>query len=192
MSTPGLEEMRLLRNLAFAGAVSSADEIIGFQGEIPLLLESLVAAGLIEVDGVIAPTDEGLAVLEQWYAEDRDLLTVCSGDALHEQFRPLDRRVKVLASAWQDAETRDDWDARMVVVEGLDVLHADTLGWLDHLARDVPRFVEYRDRLSVACEHVLEGETDYVVKVELDSYHTIWFQMHEDLLRLLGRERDPE
>jgi len=24
----------------------------------------------------------------------------------------------------------------------------------------------------------------------VDSYHTVWFELHEDLLRILGRERE--
>jgi hypothetical protein len=27
--------------------------------------------------------------------------------------------------------------------------------------------------------------------VRVSSYHTVWFEMHEDLLRLLGRTREP-
>ena len=33
------------------------------------------------------------------------------------------------------------------------------------------------------------GETDYVSGVRVARYHTVWFEMHEDLLRLTGRER---
>ena len=25
---------------------------------------------------------------------------------------------------------------------------------------------------------------------KIDSYHTVWFELHEDLLRMLGRERE--
>lgn len=38
------------------------------------------------------------------------------------------------------------------------------------------------------------GETalqqrDYVGGVRCDSYHTVWFELHEDLLRILGATR---
>jgi len=33
------------------------------------------------------------------------------------------------------------------------------------------------------------GDTEYISGVRVDSVHTVWFQMHEHLLRLSGRER---
>jgi hypothetical protein len=37
---------------------------------------------------------------------------------------------------------------------------------------------------------VLSGAIDYVSGVKVDSYHTVWFELHEDLLRMLGRSRE--
>ena len=31
---------------------------------------------------------------------------------------------------------------------------------------------------------------DWVCGARIDSYHTVWFELHEDLLRMLGRERE--
>jgi hypothetical protein len=192
MTTPAPEQMRLLRNVAFAGAVAEVGEIIGIAGDVPALLATLVENGLVETDGLIAPTEQGLATLEQWYARDRAGLDAGTRDRLHHGFRPLDLRIKALARAWQEADARDDWEARMTAIEGLGALHADTLAYLARHGRELPRFTEYRERLSHALERLQDGETDYFVKVQVDSYHTIWFQMHEDLLRVLERERDPE
>lgn len=47
----------------------------------------------------------------------------------------------------------------------------------------------FLDRLGVALTRAEGGETDYVSGVRVDSVHTVWFQMHEHLLRLTGRER---
>ena len=36
------------------------------------------------------------------------------------------------------------------------------------------------------------GEHDWVSGARIDSYHTVWFELHEDLLRMLGREREEQ
>ncbi|TCK25879.1 hypothetical protein [Pseudonocardia endophytica] len=50
----------------------------------------------------------------------------------------------------------------------------------------IDRFLE---RLGGALTRAEGGETDYVSGLRVDSVHTVWFQMHEHLLRLTGRER---
>jgi len=59
------------------------------------------------------------------------------------------------------------------------------------LAVRLGRFGVYGRRLSSALERALAGETAYVAD-NVDSYHTVWFQLHEDLLATLGISRDGE
>ena len=59
------------------------------------------------------------------------------------------------------------------------------------LAGRLSRFGEYGTRLSGALERALTGETGYVAD-SLESYHAVWFQLHEDLLVTLGISRDDE
>lgn len=190
--TPTLVQMRVLRSIAFAGAVGDESEIFGFDAELGDALETLAAGGLIETDGIIAPTPEGIAALEAWYARDRADLSEGERDRLIDAFRPLDLEVKRLASAWQDAEARDNWDARLSTIEALSALHDGALDYLRRNAAAFKRFAEYEARLTHAHDRVIDGETDHIASIRLDSYHTIWFILHEDLLRLLERERDPE
>jgi pyruvate,orthophosphate dikinase len=156
------------------------------------MLKELAATGLIDDAGAITVTPSGSAALTSWYARDRGRLDAATRNNLHAEFRPLDLRMKKIATAWQDADSRDDWDARVVATEALASLHGDTRRFFDRHQLLLPRLDEYRSRLSAAVEYVMNGETEYFVKVQLDSYHTIWFQLHEDLLRLLERQRDPE
>jgi hypothetical protein len=57
------------------------------------------------------------------------------------------------------------------------------------LARALARFGHYGERFGTALRHVEAGETDWFTRPVLDSYHTIWFELHEDLLTTLGLER---
>jgi hypothetical protein len=59
------------------------------------------------------------------------------------------------------------------------------------LTETLERFGAYRLRLSSALEQAMAGNHAYVAD-RLDSYHTTWFQLHEDLLTSLGVSRDEE
>lgn len=58
----------------------------------------------------------------------------------------------------------------------------------DRLSGAVARFARYRVRLSAALTRVRDGELQYVAD-DLASYHSVWFQLHEDLLVTLGIPR---
>lgn len=59
---------------------------------------------------------------------------------------------------------------------------------LEALSSALPRFARYRVRLTDALTRALAGEHAYVSE-NLDSYHVVWFQLHEDLLVTLGIPR---
>jgi hypothetical protein len=54
------------------------------------------------------------------------------------------------------------------------------------------RFREYSERFDRAVEHVRDGDHDWFTKPSIDSYHTVWFELHENLLATLGIERSSE
>lgn len=60
------------------------------------------------------------------------------------------------------------------------------------LAGSLERYAGYGERLTSALERVQAGEPDWFTKPVIDSYHTVWFEMHEDLLSTLGIERASE
>ena len=63
---------------------------------------------------------------------------------------------------------------------------------LADLRSHLARFAGYSQRLRGALERVTEGERDWFTKPTIDSYHTVWFELHEDLLATLGLERSKE
>ena len=60
------------------------------------------------------------------------------------------------------------------------------------LADALARFGNYGRRLAAARARVEAGEHDWMTKPMLDSYHSVWFELHEDLLATLGIERGRE
>jgi hypothetical protein len=60
------------------------------------------------------------------------------------------------------------------------------------LAQVLDRFGGYGLRLRAALEKVEAGDGEWFTKPVIDSYHTVWFELHEDLLCSLGIERSKE
>ena len=54
------------------------------------------------------------------------------------------------------------------------------------------RYGGYGARFAQAISRLDAGELEYFTKPIIDSYHTIWFELHEDLLSSLGIERSQE
>ena len=78
------------------------------------------------------------------------------------------------------------------VVEQLVALDARVQPICAELSGALARFSSYGPRLAAAAERVRSGDTDWFTKPMIPSYHTVWFEMHEDLLCTLGIERGSE
>jgi hypothetical protein len=50
----------------------------------------------------------------------------------------------------------------------------------------------YRARLRRAADAAIAGDGRFVASPRVDSYHGIWFELHEDLIQLAGRTREEE
>jgi hypothetical protein len=60
------------------------------------------------------------------------------------------------------------------------------------LAEALDRYRHYAPRFAAALARLEAGELEWFTKPLIDSYHTIWFELHEDLLSTLGLERSKE
>jgi pyruvate,orthophosphate dikinase len=47
-------------------------------------------------------------------------------------------------------------------------------------------------RLDLAVQRIGEGDHAWVARPIMDSYHTVWFELHEDLIGLCGLSRAEE
>ena len=121
-------------------------------------------------------------------------------EACYQRFLTLNPGVLDACSRWQVREVagvavrndhRDpDYDAR--VVGDLAALHSRVEPVCDDLAGALERYRPYGDQLSRAVAKVEAGERDWFTKPRLASYHTVWFELHEDLLTTLGLDRTAE
>jgi len=86
----------------------------------------------------------------------------------------------------------DDPDYDRAVLLRLDELHHRAQPIWRGLAQGLQRFVPYDHRFARAAERVASGDHDWFTKPSIDSYHTVWFELHEHLLATLGIERASE
>jgi hypothetical protein len=106
----------------------------------------------------------------------------------YEGFLALNNDVKGLAARWQHAAGDDD---RFELHGRLEDVHELAARTLSNTGEIVPRFARYGDRLGIALEKI-EDDPRYFVSPLVESYHTVWFECHEDFLLTLGRTRAEE
>ena len=123
-----------------------------------------------------------------------------AGLAALDRFVALDGRVKAAVTDWQLRATggepvlNDHADAEYdaAVLARLAGLHGEFAAWVPSLEDGWPRVRRYRVRLDGAMERALGGDVRYVASPRVDSYHGIWFELHEELILLAGRTRADE
>ncbi len=121
--------------------------------------------------------------------------------AAYERFRTVNQQFLDVCTDWQlfpDEDGRravndhSDPDYDRAVVERLVRLDEVIQPVLADLASALARFEGYGERFAAARRLVEAGERDWFTRPLIDSYHTIWFELHEDLLATLGLERSHE
>jgi hypothetical protein len=163
-----------------------------------VLVTELVEAGfVVPARAAIRLTGEGRIVHEQWARVEVASEVEAAVARGYEQFLPLNREFLQLCSDWQIRPgnvPNDHSDAiyDYAVIDRLKAVHDRTTPLIRRVARSVDRFEPYSTRLRVAVKRVDEGDREWFTSPRIDSYHTVWMQLHEDLLLALGRRREDE
>jgi hypothetical protein len=109
-----------------------------------------------------------------------DLLAVCTAWQLKD------------AGGQQQVNDHTDAEYDRQVIDRLVAVHDHVRPVTADLREAMDRFARYGTRLREAVEKVVGGDHDWFTKPMIDSYHTVWFELHEDLLVTLGIERSAE
>lgn len=160
--------------------------------------DALCAAGLARrAGGKLALTADGRARAAQHARLVAGADEEAAARRAYDQFLPINAELLRVCSDWQvragnvpndHADTTYDWS----VIDRVVALDERVGPVLRRLGTAVARFAGYRSRLTVALRHVTDGEKEWFVSPRIDSYHTVWMLLHEDLLLALGRERGDE
>ncbi len=172
------------------------------QEEVAALLEGFAATGLATHR---SGRFNGWSLTPAGRAEGERLLAAELDDAgcrvelerCYRDFLQLNGLLLALCTDWQmtgpetlndhtDAAYDDAVVGRLVELDGA----AQPVCW--RLAACIGRYGGYGRRLAHALSRVRDGERDWFTKPMIASYHTVWFELHEDLLATLNLDRAAE
>ncbi|WP_227980562.1 pyruvate, phosphate dikinase [Nocardia spumae] len=199
--TRAVSDLELVRLIGVKGRVRSdavAASLGGDVAEIAARCADLISGGLCaDTPAGLRLTPDGRQRLDTLLTAERATVDATAMTAAYADFCVVNAELKDIVTAWQmkDAATPNDhgdaeYDA--AVLDRLTDLHrrvrplAGRLGWI------APRLARYRDRLDLAVERIGGGDHTWVARPIMDSYHTVWFELHEDLIGLCGLSRADE
>ena len=195
------DRTRVLQALRLKGR-ARPDDLAPATGLTPELvtavLDDLAVAVLVEeARDRFKLTADGRAELERLLAAEREGVDQAALVAGYHEFDEHNTGLKGLMTRWQlkDETTPNDhadpaYDAAVV---------ADLVDLHDRFRPLLARFVELADRLAPypgrferALGLIAAGDHSWFAKPMADSYHTVWFELHEELIGLAGRTRAEE
>jgi len=193
------------RVLALKGAASTATvaEVLGCRvDDVTVIVAELMASGAAQElpGGRVRLLSEATTRVDARFAADAERLGPVI-EPLWSDFHQVNGTLKQVVAAWQVREvdgesvqndhTDADYDGWVVGRLRVDV-HAAILPIIDIVAASEPRFERYRERLDDSLSAVAGGDLQMIAHPLRDSYHTVWFELHEELIRLTGRNRADE
>ena len=174
-----------LKGMADAGAIAAASEL-----EAPVVeaeLADLLACGLVR----FLDKRDSWSLVPNGRTEHARLLSAdlddagCVGVVESAYRRVLGVNVELLATV--TALQQGDG-----AIERLRAVHHEAIGATEELAVELERMRSYGPRLAAALERVERGEREWVARPLIDSYHSVWHELHEDLLLTLDIDRSAE
>jgi len=175
----------------------------------PATLETMVGAAVahglaeLQADGLVSENKFGLRLTPAGQAAAADCWKAARGRidssamaALYGDFHAPNADFKAVIADWQlrDEAINDHHDTAYdaAVLARLTAIDAAIRPLIARAAGLEPRLARYADRLAMALASIGTGDHRYVAAPLLDSYHTIWFELHEELIRLAGLSRAAE
>lgn len=206
MSTPNGSavaelELSLLQLLRMKGRLKADDVPASLNhdaGRCTQMLESVTEAGHCVWKGPsVRLTPDGRQRLTELLEAERSCLDQARLQDLYHRFDEHNTAFKSIITAWQmrDADTPNDhtdpgYDGE--VLERLEELHVSFTALLEEIVAAATRLTHYPPRFAAALDRIRAGEHHFVARPIIDSYHTVWFELHEELIGLLGRTRAEE
>jgi hypothetical protein len=168
------------------------------RGEPDAALGPAVDAGLVLVKGPVSmPTPAATALVGSWLVlpadgPERDVVT-----RTFHAFLPVNRRLRDLCTAWQcrpDGSMNDHGDAGYdaAIRDRLDDVHDSLTPLLTRFATALPRTAAYPARFEAALAALDGGDPRWFAAPLIDSYHTVWMQLHQELILTLGLTRSED
>ena len=202
-AVPDLVEVRRVVGLKGMASADSLVDVLGCgPGQAAAAIAALVDEGVAQElpGGRVRLTREASAAVDDLFRRDAARLHTVV-EAVMDDFHAVNGAFKELVTSWQmrvveGAEVvNDHTDAaydNVVTARLRDDVHPRVLAVVDEVSAAEPRLARYAERLATALEAVQQGDVQMMAHPLRDSYHTVWFELHEELIRLCGRDRASE
>lgn len=198
--TDKFQAMHGLAIKKFGSAAAVADALNMAESDVQASLDQAVSEGLaMAAKGAFMLTPKGQQALAAEYpTQFASLRTNAALTAGYGKFEIINTEIKQLVTDWQtmivagETVPNDHSNAEHdeKIIDKLGDVHERAEPMLAGLAAALPRLSRYAARLSAALDKAESGEINFVSGAKIESYHTVWFELHEDLLRILERKRD--
>ncbi len=195
-----MTELTVLQGVRLKGRVTPADlaATLGADlGDVSPVVERLTAVGLLAEGPTLRITRSGSDRLAALLAEEREGIDPAAMTAAYDDFRAVNADFKRLVTDWQlkggpdgVPNAHDDADYDAAVLARLDDVHAHTMPIIEAAAAQLPRLSAYATKLAAALDKIKSGETAWLTRPLIDSYHTVWFELHEELIVAVGLTRE--
>ncbi|MBE7192424.1 winged helix-turn-helix domain-containing protein [Gordonia polyisoprenivorans] len=196
--TDTISVLQLLR-LKGRTTVAALSESLGIPEEsCETRIRPLIDEGrAIETNGRLRATPEGREHLTQLLAEERAVLDTSEVETLYREFDYHNDELKSLMTRWQlksedTPNDHSDADYDAAIIDDLTALHQRFTPLLARIVTVIPRLGHYPGRFDRAISRIGDGDHSWFAKPLADSYHTVWFELHEDLIGAAGRTRADE
>ncbi len=194
-----MSELIVLQAVRLKGRVSEAD-LAATVGEDPAdvaaTVAQLVAAGLLVEGKMLRISPEGRERLNALLTEERSGIDQNVLAKSYDDFRAVNNAFKALVSDWQlkdgQPNAHDDAEYDAAVLNRLDSVHQQVSPIVATVTTLLPRLSAYGKKLDAALVKVKDGDTTWLARPIIDSYHTVWFELHEELIAASGLTREEE
>jgi hypothetical protein len=192
-------ELQVLQAVRLKGRIPPADlpATLGQDAtNVAEVVGSLTDSGLLTGDRSLRLTPDGRARLSELLTQERAGIDRSAVAAAYDEFRGINAEFKALVADWQlkdgSPNTHDDADYDAGVLARLERVHECAVPVITTVATQLPRLKRYADKLSSALDKVRAGDTAWLTRPIVESYHTVWFELHEELIVAAGLTREDE
>lgn len=188
-----LQAVRLKGRAGPAEIAATTNEDAAAVGE---AVNAAIKAGFLLEGRSLRLSPEGRTRLSELLAAERSKANNAAVEAAYDNFRGVNSDFKALVTDWQlkngQPNAHDDTEYDSVVLARLAVIHERALPIINAVVAEIPRLAAYPDKLGSALAKVQSGETAWLTRPMIDSYHTVWFELHEELIQAAGLTRESE
>lgn len=195
-----MTELTVLQAIRLKGRVSPSDLAATLGkglADISQTVEQLAASGLLIEGSTLRLTPQGRTRLHELLADERKAVDSAALVAAYHDFVSVNSDFKALVTDWQlkggpggQPNTHEDTDYDSAVLARLEQVHERVQPIIETAAAQLPRLGAYSVKLRTALAKVKAGETAWLTRPLINSYHTVWFELHEELILALGMTRE--